>query len=117
MSIGSRVIYWLRGELNAIFRPEGWPRDRRPHRRQAGSASSEHEPNSEGGGGDGTLRQVPIRPGTRSLLVTMLTLSFLTVPASTQCGGPGSGWSRSTTPIFIRRMSRSGARPPSLFKA
>ena len=48
MSIGSRVIYWLRGELNAIFRPEGWPRDRRPRRRQAGSASSEHEPSSEG---------------------------------------------------------------------
>ena len=49
MSIGSRVIYWLRVELNAIVRPDGWRHDRRTRHRQGGSASSEHEPSSEGG--------------------------------------------------------------------
>ena len=46
MSIRSRVIYWLRGELDAIFGPDMWPRVRRPGRRQAGAASAEHEPSA-----------------------------------------------------------------------
>ena len=44
MSILSRVTGWLRSELNAMFEPESWPRDPPAGRRQAGSASAEHEP-------------------------------------------------------------------------
>ena len=46
MSILSRVTYWLRGELNAMFGPDSWPRDPSTVRRQAGSASTEHEPSA-----------------------------------------------------------------------
>ena len=46
MSIRSRVTYWLRGELNAMFGPDSWPRDPSTVRRQAGSASTEHEPSA-----------------------------------------------------------------------
>lgn len=44
MSILSRVTGWLRSELNAMFEPDSWPRDPPAGRRQAGSASAEHEP-------------------------------------------------------------------------
>ncbi len=44
MSILSRVIYLLRGELNALLGPDGGPRIPSTGRRQAGSASAEHEP-------------------------------------------------------------------------
>ncbi len=47
MSIPSRVIYWLRGELNAMFGHDSWPQDPSTVRRQAGSAPTEHE-SSEG---------------------------------------------------------------------
>ena len=39
MSIRSRVIYWLRVELNAIFGSDRQPRGRRTGRHQTGSAS------------------------------------------------------------------------------
>ncbi len=47
MSILSRVIGLLRGELNAMFRPDSWLRDPSIGRRQAGSASARHEPGTE----------------------------------------------------------------------
>lgn len=46
MSILPRVIDWLRSELNAMFGPDSWPRDPSTGRRQAGSASAEHEPSA-----------------------------------------------------------------------
>ena len=46
MSIRSRVIYWLRVELNAIFGSDRQPRGRRTGRHQTGSASTEHEPSA-----------------------------------------------------------------------
>ncbi len=47
MSIPSRVIYWLRGELNAMFGPDSWPRDPSTGHRQSGSASAEQESSAE----------------------------------------------------------------------
>ena len=45
MSILFRVTGWLRSELHAMFGPGSWPRDQpSTGRRQAGSASPEHEP-------------------------------------------------------------------------
>ena len=45
MSIGSRVISWLRAEFNGVAGSDTWRRgERRTGRRQAGSASAEHEP-------------------------------------------------------------------------
>ena len=41
MFIRSRVIYWLRGELDAVFGPACWPQDRSPGRDEDGSVSSE----------------------------------------------------------------------------
>ncbi len=46
MSILSRVTGWLRSELNAMFEPGGWLRDPSTGRRQAGSASAQHEPST-----------------------------------------------------------------------
>ena len=47
MSILSRVIGSLRGELNAMFRPDGWLRDQpSTGRRQADSVSAKQEPST-----------------------------------------------------------------------
>ena len=46
MSIRSRVIYWLRGEFNAVFGPDRWPGDRSPGRDEAGSASADYGPSA-----------------------------------------------------------------------
>ena len=46
MSILSRVTGWLQSELNAMFEPDSWPRDPSTGRRQAGSASAQHEPST-----------------------------------------------------------------------
>ncbi len=46
MWILSRVTGWLRSELNAMFEPDSWPRDPPAGRRQAGSATAQHEPSA-----------------------------------------------------------------------
>ena len=62
MSLRSRVIYWLRVELGAIFLLDRSPGDHSAGGQRAGSASAEHEPGTGRAGTAGSNKgagQVP----------------------------------------------------------
>ena len=90
MSIRSRVIYWLRGELDAVFGSARWPRDRSPGRDEDGSASAEYGPSA----GRGRTRRSAEGAGQHRDPVLVRYYANLELPYGTGLDTVGRTWRR-----------------------